>query len=104
MWIKPGTRVTCYENPDADMPTFRKGGCVKAADGIAKAARLAGRCVTMRASRGMGCINPAKMPKGTVKQRRDNTDFTEYAEGGEAKSKVNEAGNYTKPGMRKSHI
>ena len=56
----------------------------------------------MRASRGMGCINPAKMPKGTVKQRRDNTDFTEYAEGGEAKSKVNEAGNYTKPGMRKS--
>ena len=56
----------------------------------------------MRASRGMGCINPAKMPKGVVKQRRDNTDFTEYAEGGEAKSKVNEAGNYTKPGMRKS--
>ena len=56
----------------------------------------------MRASRGMGCINPAKMPKGTVKQRRDNTDFTEYAEGGEVKSKVNEAGNYTKPGMRKS--
>ena len=56
----------------------------------------------MRASRGMGCINPAKMPKGVVKKRRDNTDFTEYAEGGEAKSKVNEAGNYTKPGMRKS--
>ena len=56
----------------------------------------------MRASRGMGCINPAKMPKGVVKQRRDNTDFTEYAEGGEAKSKVNAAGNYTKPGMRKS--
>ena len=56
----------------------------------------------MRASRGMGCINPAKMPKGTVKQRRDNTDFTEYAEGGQAKSKVNAAGNYTKPGMRKS--
>ena len=56
----------------------------------------------MRASRGMGCINPAKMPKGVVKKRRDNTDFTEYAEGGEAKSKVNEAGNYTKPGMRKA--
>ena len=56
----------------------------------------------MRASRGMGCINPAKMPKGKVKQRRDNTDFTEYAEGGQAKSKVNAAGNYTKPGMRKS--
>ena len=49
----------------------------------------------------MGAINPAKMPKGKVKKRRDNTDFTEYAEGGEAKSRVNEAGNYTKPGMRK---
>jgi penicillin V acylase-like amidase (Ntn superfamily) len=55
----------------------------------------------MMASRGMGAINPAKMPKGKVKQRRDNTDFTEYAEGGEAKSKVNAAGNYTNPGMRK---
>jgi hypothetical protein len=32
--------------------------------------------------------------------RRDNTDFTEYAAGGE--TRVNEAGNYTKPGMRKS--
>ena len=45
----------------------------------------------MRASRGMGCINPAKMPKAKV---------SGYAKGGE--SRVNEAGNYTKPGMRKS--
>ena len=52
----------------------------------------------MRASRGMGAINPSKMPKGVKKPRRDNTDFTQYAEGG----KVNAAGNYTKPGMRKS--
>ena len=35
------------------------------------------------ASRGMGAINPNKMPSGKVKPRRDNTDFTEYAEGGE---------------------
>ena len=56
----------------------------------------------MMASRGMGAINPSKMPGAKKKARRDNTDFTEYAEGGEAKSKVNEAGNYTKPGMRKS--
>ena len=56
----------------------------------------------MMASRGMGAINPSKMPKGKVKKRRDNTDFTVYAEGGEVKSKVNEAGNYTKPGMRKA--
>lgn len=39
------------------------------------------------ASRGMGAINPSKMPKGKVKQRRDNTDFTEYAEGGKVKDK-----------------
>jgi hypothetical protein len=52
----------------------------------------------MRASRGMGAINPSKMPKGVKKPRRDDTDFTQYAKGG----KVNAAGNYTKPGMRKS--
>ena len=55
----------------------------------------------MMASRGMGDINPSKMPKGKRKARRDDTDFTQYAEGGKV-SKVNEAGNYTKPGMRKS--
>ena len=52
----------------------------------------------MMASRGMGAIAPSKMPKGVRKARRDDTDFTEYAEGG----KVNAAGNYTKPGMRKA--
>ena len=36
----------------------------------------------MRASRGMGAINPSKMPSGKRESRRDNTDFTEYAEGG----------------------
>ena len=35
----------------------------------------------MRPSRGMGAIRPEL--KGKVKKRRDNTDFTEYAEGGE---------------------
>jgi hypothetical protein len=49
----------------------------------------------------MGIINPSKMPKAKVKKRRDDTDFTQYAEGGEVKSKVNEAGNYTKPDLRK---
>ena len=37
----------------------------------------------MRASRGMGDIAPSKMPKPKTKARRDNTDFTEYAKGGE---------------------
>ena len=39
----------------------------------------------MRPSRGMGDIAPSKMPKGVKKARRDNTDFTQYAEGGEVK-------------------
>jgi hypothetical protein len=89
----------------------------------------------MKASRGMGAINPSKMPKGTKKARRDDTDFTQFAKGGKvgkgvtvtkggtasamAKKllqkpgsltaadmyadggKVNAAGNYTKPEMRK---
>ena len=30
----------------------------------------------------MGAISPSKMPKGVRKARRDDTDFTQYAEGG----------------------
>ena len=83
----------------------------------------------MMASRGMGDISPSKMPRGKKKARRDDTDFTQYKEGGKVKakymkfsetgkpigmtpvtkakeggkvkSKVNEAGNYTKPELRK---
>ena len=33
-------------------------------------------------SRGMGAISPSKMPKGTKKARRDDTDFTQFAKGG----------------------
>jgi len=36
----------------------------------------------MMASRGMGAVTPSKMPKGVKKARRDDTDFTQYAEGG----------------------
>jgi len=45
----------------------------------------------------MGAIAPSKMPKGKRIARRDDTDFTQYKEGG----KVNAAGNYTKPELRK---
>jgi len=78
----------------------------------------------MRSSRGMGDINPSKMPGAKKKARRDDTDFMQFAEGGLAKqaataiamkekgikpkkmaaggqSKVNESGNYTKPELRK---
>jgi len=51
----------------------------------------------MRPSRGMGAIMPSKMGKGVKKARRDDTDFTQYKEGGS----VNAAGNYTKPNLRK---
>jgi hypothetical protein len=54
----------------------------------------------MRASRGMGAIRPSKMPKAKTITRKDDPNKVKmFAEGGE--SKVNEAGNYTKPGMRK---
>jgi len=103
----------------------------------------------MRPSRGMGAINPSKMPEKKTIKRKDNPEDVEmfaggglyaniaakkkriaagsgekmrsagakgapkkgdfasaartarYKEGGEAKSKVNEAGNYTKPELRK---
>jgi hypothetical protein len=41
----------------------------------------------MMSSRGMGDISPSKMPKGVRKARRDDTDFTQYAEGGEVWNK-----------------
>ena len=80
----------------------------------------------MMSSRGMGAMNPAKMPGKKVIHRKDKPqDVDMYAkgggvkanpmnpknadnpenpgmkEGGKAKSKVNEAGNYTKPELRK---
>ena len=56
----------------------------------------------MMPSRGMGAIAPSKMPKKKVIHRKDDpNDVDVYAEGGKVKSKVNQAGNYTKPGMRK---
>jgi hypothetical protein len=48
----------------------------------------------------MGAINPAKMPGGKKSRRKDGDEFTMYAEGG----KVNAAGNYTKPSLRKKIV
>jgi hypothetical protein len=48
----------------------------------------------------MGAIAPSKMGKGVKKARRDDTDFTQYKEGGT----VNAAGNYTKPTLRKKIV
>jgi len=59
----------------------------------------------MMASRGMGDINPKKVPR--AKRRGDKKPvigtgkpIRTFKKGGE--SKVNEAGNYSKPGMRKA--
>ena len=59
----------------------------------------------MMASRGMGDINPKKIPR--AKRRGDSKPvigtgkpIRTFKKGGE--SKVNQAGNYTKPGMRKA--
>jgi hypothetical protein len=51
----------------------------------------------MRPSRGMGIVNPAKLR--AIKKRDGNEPVELFKQGGE--SRVNEAGNYTKPGMRK---
>ena len=41
----------------------------------------------------MGAIDPSKMPRGKRKKRRDDTDFTQYAEGGEVKPAAKIDGN-----------
>jgi len=52
----------------------------------------------MMSSRGMGAISPSKMPKAKTVTRKDDPNKVEvYKEGG----KVNAAGNYTKPELRK---
>jgi hypothetical protein len=53
----------------------------------------------MKVSRGMGAIRP-ELKKPKVIRRKDGDKVDLYAQGGE--SRVNEAGNYTKPGMRKA--
>jgi hypothetical protein len=55
----------------------------------------------MKASRGMGAINPDKMPKGKKILRKDALEPVEiFKEGGS----VNSAGNYTKPALRKKIV
>ena len=51
----------------------------------------------------MGAIRASKMPKPRVAARKDGDKFTVYKDGGKV-SKVNEAGNYTKPGLRKKTV
>lgn len=49
----------------------------------------------------MGAIAPSKMPKAKTVTRKDDPNKVEvFADGG----KVNAAGNYTKPGLRKKIV
>jgi hypothetical protein len=50
----------------------------------------------MMSSRGMGAVDPSKMPSGKKKARRDDTDFTQYAEGGKVWETPNPAKKHTK--------
>ena len=58
----------------------------------------------MRYSRGMGDINPSKMPSGKIKARRDDTDFTQYAEGSKVANKNWIAGAIKKPGALRKEL
>ena len=40
----------------------------------------------------MGAISPSKMPSGKKKARRDDTDFTQFAEGGWIKDAIKKPG------------
>jgi hypothetical protein len=56
----------------------------------------------MMPSRGMGAVRPSKMPEArTITRKDDPNEVTVYKKGGKVKSRVNEAGVYTKPSMRK---
>jgi len=56
----------------------------------------------MMPSRGMGAVRPSKMPEArTITRKDDPNEVTVYKKGGKVKSRVNEAGVYTNPGMRK---
>lgn len=53
----------------------------------------------MMPSRGMGAVRPGVIK--TIRKKDGDAPVTVYKKGGKVKSRVNEAGVYTKPGMRK---
>jgi hypothetical protein len=95
----------------------KMGSASKRADGVAKKGKTKGKMMAgggmakmmaewrqgliMMPSRGMGDINPSKMPKAKTITRKDDPNKVKVFKAG-GKSRVNEAGNYTKPGMRKA--
>jgi hypothetical protein len=76
-------------------------GKMMANGGMAKMMKSGGSLLIMMPSRGMGDINSSKMPKARTITRKDDPNKVKVFKAG-GKSRVNEAGNYTKPGMRKA--
>ena len=56
----------------------------------------------MMASRGMGAMKKDKIPGATVKKRRDNTDFLQFAEGGSTDKWIK--GAIKKPGALRKEL
>mgnify|MGYP006995928262 CR=1 FL=1 len=50
----------------------------------------------------MGAISPSKMPSGKKKARRDDTDFTQFAEGGSTDKWIQ--GAIKKPGALRAQL
>jgi hypothetical protein len=53
----------------------------------------------MMPSRGMGAVRPGVVK--TIRKKDGDAPVSVYKKGGKVKSRVNEAGNYTKPSLRK---
>ena len=56
----------------------------------------------MMSSRGMGAMSPSKMPGGKRKARRDDTDFTQFDQGGNVSDKEKEE--EVKFGVQNPHL
>jgi hypothetical protein len=95
-----GKGVKKERRDDTDFTQYKEGGEVKMAGGGLYANIAAKK---KRIASGSGEKMRSVGSKGAPKK----SDFANaaktasYAEGGKTKSKVNEAGNYTKPGLRK---
>jgi len=96
----PGKKIIHRKDKPQDVEMFKEGGAVKMAGGGLYANIAAKK---QRIASGSGEKMKSVGDKGAPKK----SDFANaaktasYAEGGKTKSKVNEAGNYTKPELRK---
>lgn len=93
--------ILASKRPKEAVASFAKGGEAKSGGGGGLYANIAAK--KKRIASGSGESMKSAGEKGAPKKSDfDNAAKTaRFAKGGEAKSKVNEAGNYTKPELRK---